>query len=369
MRAVGNWWVLGLGLAISVPCCGNEAEPDGSGGRSGAGSSGASGHAAGTGGHSGALHVPSGDAGSAGSSDAGNAGSLEAGSPGSAGTAASNGSEAGSGGARFGTSGNGGGGASSGGTSGSGGLSSGGTGGGTAGTSGTAGTAGTGGASTPTCGAAPYARGYLAAKNIVPPLPAGPFTLSPSLCPTKSVTTDLGQAKAMDVPAGTAIFLRGSQSGSYPALSPEYKLVAGAAGAQVLAVSLVATSVDFTVADSNWSKGNEAVVNLVTIKQPGALDACADLTGIKYSVVGHPETIAIYSGTSVATSTPSTSDAMGSAALFIKTKGTLAIPEMVQIVGNKMGCSLTTVDVSKQTGRIPVGGGTTSGTLTAAIGN
>ena len=361
MRAVGNWWVLCLGLAIGAPCCGNEAEPDGGGG---GGSSGSGGHAAGSSGHSGALHhTPGGAAGSAGSADAGNAGALDAGSPGSAGAGSpgSDGNEAGSGGADFGNAGSGNGGASSGGTSGGAGLSAGG--------ANTGGTAGTGGPSAPTCGAAPYARGYLAAKNVVPPMPAGPFTLSPSLCPTKSVMADVGQATAMDVPAATAIFLRGSQTGSYPALSPEYKLVAGAAGAQVLVVSLVATLVDFTVADSNWSKGNEAVLNLVTLKQPGALDACADLTGIKYSVVSHPEAIAIYSGTSVATSTPSTSDAVGSASLFIKTKGTLAIPEMVQIVGTKMGCTLTTLDVSKQTGRIPVAGGSTSGTLTAAIGN
>ena len=367
MRKVVNWWVVGLGLAITAPCCGNEGPPDGSGGAGHSGGN-AAGSPIGMTGHGGAPQASSEAAGTGGRADAGSAGSSDdesAGASGVANTRAGGPSggappTAGMGGttSTAGSSGT----ANNGGSAGvaTGGSSNGGT------TSGGAG--GAAGASTPSCGVAPYAHGYLGGKNLVAPEPAGPFTISTSLCTAKSLTVDPFQAKPMDLPASTAIFLRASQVGSYPALSPEYKLVAGAAGSQVLVVSVVATTLDYTVADSNWSKNNEAVINVITTKQAGASGPCADVTGITYSVVNHPETSAVYSGTSPATSTPSTSDAVGSAALFFKTIGTLAVPEMVQVIGAKPGCTLTAVDVSKQTGRVPVARATTSGTLTIAIG-
>ena len=366
--------LLGVGCVLLASSCGSdEIASDGASG-AGAAAAGSAGHgglSAGSGGHAGAGHAPGGrgngdagsaftDAGSAGAADAGaaDAGSAGAVNPGDAGAAGAEDPPGGSGGTGAAAGGSGGGAAGTG-TAGAGTAGS--------GAGGFGGATGTTGA--PLCGAAPYAHAYLAAKNLVAPSPQGPITLTPSLCAKTSLTVDPGHAKPMDVPGSTAIFLRASQTGSYPALSPEFKLMPGAPGAQILLVSVVAKTVDYSIADSNWNQGTHAAIYVTTTKQAVATGDCADVTGIKYGVVGHPEAIAVYSGTGPATSTPSTSDSVGSAQLFIKTIGTLALPELVQVVGTKAGCTLTLVDVSKQTGKLPVARGTTSGTLIAAIGN
>jgi len=195
-----------------------------------------------------------------------------------------------------------------------------------------------------------------------------------------TTTFDLtpGTTKLFDVPDKTAIYFLGTQTGSYPSLTAESKydkdsLLMGLFGYAGLAgVGMVATNTDYSTIDSRWSQGTEAALYVLTAKAATATGNCADVGGITYTVTGHSETIATYSGGGTSTMSGATG---GSATLLITTTGTTTAPELVTIVGTKTGCTIALTGFSvdglptTQTGKLPAAKGATSGTITAMIGN
>jgi len=229
------------------------------------------------------------------------------------------------------------------------------------------------------CGSSPYARVNVAGAILIAGASqTGPITVAGSLCPTTTFTITPNTTKLFDVPDKTAIHFLGTQTGSYPSLTAESKYdkdsilttLLGYAG--LAGVSMVATNTDYTPVDSRWSNGTEAALYVLTTKSDTATGTCADVGGITYTVTGHSETIATYSGGGAATMSGGTG---GSATLFITTTGTTAAPELVTIVGTKTGCTIALSGFSagglptSQTGKLPAAAGATSGTITAMIGN
>ena len=229
-----------------------------------------------------------------------------------------------------------------------------------------------------TCGSSPYARANVAGGILIPGSnQTGPITIAGSLCQTTTFTMTPNTMKLLDVPDKTPIHLLGTQTGSYPSLSAEQRLDKDSLVMQLLGyasiinVGMVATNTDYTPIDSRWSQGTEAALYVLTAKADTATGACADVGGITYTVMGHAETIAAYSGGG--TSTASTGG--GGATLLITTTGTTDTPELVTIVGTKTGCTIALGGFSSgglptaQTGKLPAAKGATSGTITAMIGN
>jgi hypothetical protein len=228
-----------------------------------------------------------------------------------------------------------------------------------------------------TCGAAPYARARVAGNTLVNH-PTGPISITGSTCPTTTLMLNPATAIFFDVPDKTAMYLLGSQTGSRPSLTPEFKLDKDSLVAQLLGyaglvgVQMIADDVDFATIDPAWTAGTQASITLLTAKADGGTGACADTAGITYAVQGHSEAIVGYSGGASATTS---GGGGGGVSIFVTTTGTLAAPEMLTIVGTKTGCTVATTGFSSggapvgQTGKIPVAAGATTGIVVAGIGN
>jgi hypothetical protein len=220
--------------------------------------------------------------------------------------------------------------------------------------------------------------------NVLLDHPTGPITVSASSCPNAelvidnpTIATTQGTPELFDLPSKTPVYLKASQTGSYPSLSAEFTMDKDSVlynffDALPAGVLMAASDIDFTAVVNSWSAATHATIYIQTAKADGASGNCADISGITYTVTGHAETVATYSGGGNSTSG---GGGGGGATLFITTTGTLAAPELVTVVGTKQGCSVATTGFASggaptgQTGKLPVARGATSGFLTAAIGN
>ncbi len=207
--------------------------------------------------------------------------------------------------------------------------------------------------------------------------PTGDVTVGGNLCGSNTVDiphTQFGELFVQDV---TPAYFSATQSGSYDAFTPEYLIdgsspLVQAFGFYQTSTLMVATDVNYGAVDPMWAGGTHASIILETALEDGASGACNSRAGVTYTVSGHPETIAAYSGGGSSTGA---GPADGGVQLFFATTGTAATPEMVTVVGTKAGCTIKTTNFvasgapTAQTGNVPAVAGATSGLLLAVVGN
>jgi hypothetical protein len=253
---------------------------------------------------------------------------------------------------------------------------------GEAGTPGAAGDGAGGESNVPKCGSAPYARASVSG-NVLLDHPTGPITVMASACPNQELIIDdpavaaaPGTPELFDLPSLTPLYLRATQTDSYPSLGAEFTLDAGSIlynffDALPAGVLMAASSIDFTTLVPAWTAETHAIIYVQTTKADGGTADCATTSGVTYTVKDHAETVAKYSGNGSATG----SGGDTAVTLIIETSGTLEAPEMVTVLGTKAGCSVKTTGyaaggaLTGQTGKLPVAAGATSGFITAAVGN
>lgn len=235
---------------------------------------------------------------------------------------------------------------------------------------------GMGGAGTLACGCAPYVQVRMTANTLVDH-PVSDVTVSGNLCGTSSVDIPHTQFDDLFVQSLAPVFFSATQTGSYDFFTPEYLLDADAPLIQAFgfypaSTLMVASDIDFGTIDPEWDNGGHASIILETALEDGAAGACNSRAGVTYTVSGHPETVAAYSGGGSATGS---GPADGGVQLFFATTGTAANPEMVTVVGTKAGCTIKTTSFiasgapTAQTGNVPAVAGATSGLLLAVVGN